>query len=420
MLIESKTNTISGVFVKDKFLSYFILISILFNFINCSNSENLTKTKQIYPNPLTKVLTIGLDESIDEEFLLSSPRSIAVDNNDNIYIVDEDKVKIFDKDGNPKSTFGQNGQGPGEFVRAFGISIGPSGIINVSDQKGMNIFDRNENFLSSTRVFNNNKLNEYLKNENLKLNFASSHIVNRFIPLNNNSIIGQFITRTTGKRDYITSLIYYNTDTIKSILHHEDISNIPGSKGGISGFLGTKGKFSWGLFENSKVVYWKPDYANPKYSENLNYEITIFDIYNENKIETITHPYQLALIPDSLKNRFAESADKLKDWDHRQAAIMIKDYMILDALMKKETYYAPIKQLFIDGQFLHVMTFKSNDKSEFNTDVFDLNNKEYISSYYLPFSPYLISNNFAYKLSRSQKTYSNVQKFRIDPKVFGK
>jgi len=66
---------------------------------------------------LTEDLSIGQEEV--EDFIFSEIRTIEVDEDENIYVIDEKEVcvKIFNKNGKHIITFGKKGQGPWELQR---------------------------------------------------------------------------------------------------------------------------------------------------------------------------------------------------------------------------------------------------------------------------------------------------------------
>ncbi len=66
----------------------------------------------------------------------AAPQGVAVDKDGNVYVTDtlNDRVEIFDADGNFMSTFGKPGDGPGYFARPKGIAIDGDGHIWVADE----------------------------------------------------------------------------------------------------------------------------------------------------------------------------------------------------------------------------------------------------------------------------------------------
>ena len=64
---------------------------------------------------LREDLCIGEEEGV-EDFMFSQIRSVQVDEEENIYVLDSKEVcvKVFDKNGRHIRTFGKRGQGPGE------------------------------------------------------------------------------------------------------------------------------------------------------------------------------------------------------------------------------------------------------------------------------------------------------------------
>ncbi len=81
----------------------------------------------------------------------SRPTNVAVDADGNLYVSDtfNNRVEIFDADGNFIRTFGKAGDGPGYFARPKGIAIDADGHIWVADavQNRIQVFDQEGNLL---------------------------------------------------------------------------------------------------------------------------------------------------------------------------------------------------------------------------------------------------------------------------------
>lgn len=86
-------------------------------------------------------LNIGEAEG-KEEYMFSQIGSIAVDDEERIFVSDwkESHIKVFDKDGSYLMTIGRKGQGPGEFERITALQI--------TNQKELMIYDGNSRRIS--------------------------------------------------------------------------------------------------------------------------------------------------------------------------------------------------------------------------------------------------------------------------------
>lgn len=60
---------------------------------------------------------LGDLENVDENYMFFKPKSLAIDNNGNFYVLDSGNFRVmkYDRDWNFVATFGRDGQGPGEF-----------------------------------------------------------------------------------------------------------------------------------------------------------------------------------------------------------------------------------------------------------------------------------------------------------------
>lgn len=85
--------------------------------------------------PLRKIGTTGHNHELTSPGDFAKPSGVAVDKEGNLYVADtlNNRIEIFDADGNFISTFGKNGDGPGYFARPKGVALDSDGHIWVAD-----------------------------------------------------------------------------------------------------------------------------------------------------------------------------------------------------------------------------------------------------------------------------------------------
>ena len=95
---------------------------------------------------IRKIGVAGKKHTLTDPGTFSLPTNVAVDKDGNVYVSDtlNNRVQIFDADGNFISMFGKNGDGPGYFARPKGIAIDSDGHIWVVDavQQRVQVFNR--------------------------------------------------------------------------------------------------------------------------------------------------------------------------------------------------------------------------------------------------------------------------------------
>lgn len=125
------------------------VLSSLILLLFCSSQPEMRK---IYFKP---ELTIG-ENTETEGAWFSNLNDFYVDSERKIYCVDgeDKKIKVFDKAGKPLFSFGQKGQGPGEFSYPMGIAVSRSGNIYVMDNGRRNIskFTSNGEYVTSLNI----------------------------------------------------------------------------------------------------------------------------------------------------------------------------------------------------------------------------------------------------------------------------
>ena len=101
---------------------------------------------------LRRIGTGGKNHFLTTPGDFGAPQGVAVDKDGNVYVTDtlNNRVEIFDADGNFISTFGKHGDGPGYFARPKGIAVDGDGHIWVADemQDRLQVFNRDGQLLT--------------------------------------------------------------------------------------------------------------------------------------------------------------------------------------------------------------------------------------------------------------------------------
>lgn len=101
---------------------------------------------------LRRIGTAGKNHFLTTPGDFAAPQGIALDSDNNLYVTDtlNNRVEIFDADGNFISEFGKHGDGPGYFARPKGIAVDGDGHIWVADsmQDRLQVFNREGQLLT--------------------------------------------------------------------------------------------------------------------------------------------------------------------------------------------------------------------------------------------------------------------------------
>jgi len=101
---------------------------------------------------LRRIGTGGKNHYLTSPGDFGAPQCVAVDKDGNVYVTDtlNNRVEIFDADGNFITQFGKAGDGPGYFARPKGIAVDSDGHICVADsmQDRLQVFNREGQLLT--------------------------------------------------------------------------------------------------------------------------------------------------------------------------------------------------------------------------------------------------------------------------------
>lgn len=157
---------------KIKISSFVLFLSIFAMFISFGQQKAEWKGKIEYDNgikivknpsePLYGEITFELEEDLtigneeDENYMFYRSVRIAVDSEENIFVLDSDNCRIqkYDKTGNYLQTIGRKGEGPGEFENPAVIYLDSADEIFVCDsrRRNINLFEKSGDFKRVIRL----------------------------------------------------------------------------------------------------------------------------------------------------------------------------------------------------------------------------------------------------------------------------
>jgi len=375
---------------------------------NCNSGpdQKVIRTEEIIDNVFTLEITFGADEqSLPDEYLLAGPRGIIVADNGDIIVSDERRLKVFDSSGNPKRIIGRPGQGPGEFGRLVFPCISETGyitVINPMNNPHYNLFKPDYSFVERKNL-QNSELHKKLKQTH---NWYHAYFNMIFSYSPEEKLI---YTQADGKlegnvqKSYF-AIIYQKGEHITTIANYE-------SEDWLEASYISNGSLEFTLLPGRKIVYMHTGEHRYKENDSWYYSMFIHDLKTHEQ-EEIKRLYSPVTIPDSViypkENTFEGMTDAEKLYKERSKKL------------KKAGVYSPVQALSSDGDFLFAVTYEYHMKKGYVVDVFDVNSKQYLRSIYFPFISSAIKNGYAYRLKTGSDIFPEVEKYKVNPAVYGK
>jgi len=374
---------------------------VLALFVFAGSVQAAPQSKTILNNVLTLVLAFG-DKDVPDEFLLADPVGLTVALNGDIIVNDETKLKVFNSNGKPKQIIGRKGLGPGEFSQSITHYCSEDGYISVKElpRRYYNFFSPEYKFIEQINTSQSEYNSELMKllqcdqivyDEIYLFKDKSMIFVMRCIKYSDSSKQPQTIEKKFNAVVKKEGNKYISVYQLKQNLPTDDI------------FIAspTFGDVTHTFLSESIVAYSDPLIHRKQLNGKWYYTIVIQNIKTGEKRE-IQHEY----VPVPFAEDFMSS--------------MKNSNQIVYKSIEKLKYYAPIKFLDSDGDYIFAYKFNKPNETGYVTDVFRASNGEYLNSVYLPFRFNTLKNGYGYRIKSSKTEYPQVEKYRIDPKVYGK
>jgi len=310
---------------------------------------------------LEEELSIGEAEG-RKEYMFSQIRNIAVDDEENIYVLDrkEFHIKVFDKGGEYLRAFSKKGQGPGELNRPHSILITPQNEIMVEDSRVLHFFTLQGEFIKS-------------------LSAAKIQFFGRTSMDSQSSIYA--MTGTINMEKGISTYELKKFDSNLNFLN--TVASIPGPKAG-KPFDPFMPLFFWKIYENDTIIY----------GYQKNYELLVFN--PEGKlIKKIVKKYTPLKITEEEKEESpGDSLPPLK-------------YALSD-------FHTAFYTFSLDDEArIVVQTWeKTEDRERYYYDVFDPEGK-YIAKVSFKFRPQIWNKNKLYTIEEDEEGYQYVKRYKV-------
>jgi hypothetical protein len=136
----------------------------------------------------------------------------------------------------------------------------------------------------------------------------------------------------------------------------------------------------------------------------------------------IKREYTPAAIPDSIihpEKKPGYNGDRVVSSIGR-VDITLKEYdQYKTELLKELKVYPGIQSIFYDGNLLFVQTYNYEKNKGWLVDIFNGTTGAYLRSAYFPFIP-VIKDGYAYRSVRSADEFPYIEKYKINPAIYGK
>lgn len=373
-------------------------IFISFLLLHCTKEiETTIDTSDILSDVFTFELEFGAD-NLPDEYLVVKPWTQDANDSNDVFVADESRIKVYDKDGKAKMIIGRPGQGPGEFSGANGVYISPTGYLTVWENIGFSIFSPEYKFIKKVILDREKRYTQLIREKGWAVLFTTkvySFDINRYVFEGN-------------AMNIFYPLIYADKDTLIVIAEYENTQLISFRRGRAPIIL--NGELFWAVPNSDKLYYTHTEYDRSKENGSYKYFLNVFNFTDYSK-EHFEYEYYPVLISDSL----ITIQKKLLD-DERRKAVRGQ---ALD-LISKIKYHPPLQRLYTDKNLIFAVTFYKNDDGEYLTDVIDADSGEKIKSVFFSILPRAIKNGYAYMLGYNEEGFAVIRKYRIDEAVYGK
>lgn len=409
------------------FKSIFIMVAL---FLNCnSDSYNRVQSSANYNTPYESDLlsfemsfASELSGTKDDFLLIGPPFDLYVKNNEDILLIDENKIKVYNKLGKGIKLIGRRGKGPGEFGFSPELFLGPKEYMVVLDNDNIyNLYSSDYTFIEKKRFQNNQKFIDYLNDIVPGLKKGS---VKKLYPFNRSEKVYQVDFMNEKANVLYTSIVYEDKNTISELINCKKPSSLLGEENtGVDTPI--LGLLVWDILPDRRIVYINTDDDEHSEQNGSNYTVHIIsiDTHEETKIKQKFIPYEYS--EDLINSRLERS--RSRNLSNSNKALFEKYAKILS----EKKYNPSIINIKIDGYYAFIYVYRELTGEESEkidngenidrlVDVFDLKRGIFLKQVVFPGFFGAIKNGFAYESAIDKDGFAEIRKYKINQSVYEK
>ena len=336
---------------RKRFIGFWLCILFAGSSISsCSGGGNrgeMTIAQPPMENVHTQLASFEWND-VPEDFILVRPGGITIDSNNEILILDEDYIKVFDIDGNPVRLMGGPGEGPGEFQNVRSLSSSPNGFYTVFGGRfgfTAHYFRPDHTYINRVNYMSSQPFSEILAAQDLRparpefvYNLGENDRVY--------SIDSQHVDRS--KREEKKVFLFHDSpDSLSLIAEYQQTNMVWGERIGMS--MPFLGKLVVVPLPSGRIAYshtWFDKTIGEDYSR---YTITIYDIGSKQKT-VIEHPF----VPINNDWEIPEINEEYRTSSPDGARDQEEVYKLLKVRCDEHVYLAPVRNLLVDNNYLLV------------------------------------------------------------------
>lgn len=383
-----------------------ILIVVLAVFLlsNCSSDSPVTIDEVILECEFSLELSFGDADTLDA-YLLAKPSGIIVTGTGDIIVVDENRLKVYDGSGIPKRIIGRPGPGPGEFGRYITPAITETGYLTVkNDFDNYNLYAPDYTFIESKSLIRTDFIRKMREEHNLtglRITSIYAYSPEEIIMSANAMMVDDDLSYWV--------IIHQKSGNTNLVAHYEDKSVVD-SNPRWSPMI-EYGELQMAFLPGRKIVYANTGEDKTFENEMWYYHIYIYDLETGEQSE-IKREYIPMTLPDSVI---------YKKTSMYRGPLRGEDFLKMQSNKYKEIgVYGTFRELMTDGNYIFAIKFETYKDKGLVTDILDASSGEYLHTVYFPFIPDVIHDWYAYRIKQGPTIFPVVEKYKLDPAVYGK